>query len=43
MAEPGGLLEGNGKFRRHLKIRSFDDVEDKQVESFVRQSYSLKI
>lgn len=43
MTDPGGLLEGNGKFRRHLKIRSFDDVEDKQVESFVRQSYRLKL
>lgn len=43
MVDDYGLLEGKGKFRRHLKIRSFDDVEDKQVEPFIRQSYSLKL
>lgn len=43
MADPEGLLEGSGKFRRHLKIRSFDDVEEKQVEPFIRQSVGLQI
>ncbi len=32
------LLEGKGKYRRHLKLKSIDDVNKKQVEFFVGQS-----
>jgi hypothetical protein len=35
--DPDGLLEGTGKFRRHLKITSFPDIEDKKVDFFVSQ------
>lgn len=35
--DPNLLLEGMGKFRRHLKITSLDDIEAKQVEFFVEQ------
>ncbi len=37
MKDPDQLLEGAGKFRRHLKIKSFSDINDKNVEFFVRQ------
>ena len=30
-------LEGSGKFRRHLKIESIEDIQSKEVESFVKQ------
>lgn len=35
--DPSKLLEGTGKFRRHLKIKSLTDIDDKKVESFVKQ------
>ncbi len=38
MNDPDKLLEGKGKFRRHLKIRSLSDIDDKKVEFFVKQS-----
>ncbi|MCD4665243.1 MAG: DUF1801 domain-containing protein [Bacteroidales bacterium] len=31
------LLEGKGKYRRHLKLRSLDDIETKKVDFFVKQ------
>ena len=38
MNDPYKILEGTGKFRRHLKIRSLDDIENKTVDFFVKQS-----
>ena len=38
MNDPKKLLEGTGKFRRHLKIKSLADIKDMEVEFFVRQS-----
>ncbi len=37
LQDPNGFLEGKGKFRRHLKLKSIDDVTSKTVEFFVRQ------
>ncbi len=37
LKDPDGLLEGVGKYRRHLKLRSTDDVIIKQVSFFVQQ------
>jgi hypothetical protein len=37
-ADPEKVLEGTGKFRRHLKIKTLDDIKTKNVESFVRQA-----
>lgn len=36
--DPEGLLEGSGKFRRHLKFRTVADVDPKAVAFFVRQA-----
>ncbi len=36
--DPDNLLEGKGKFRRHLKIKSLSDIKDKKVEYFVEQA-----
>ena len=38
LADPNQVLEGKGKFRRHLKISSFVDIEQKDVANFVRQA-----
>lgn len=37
MNDPDKKLEGTGKFRRHLKIRSLDEVKEKNVMFFVKQ------
>ena len=34
-------LEGSGKYRRHLKIRTKKDVKIKMVEKFVSESFNL--
>ena len=36
--DPLKLLEGDGKYRRHLKIKSLKDMKDKNVEFFVKQA-----
>ncbi len=35
--DPDGVLEGTGKLRRHLKLRSLKDIETKRVTYFVGQ------
>lgn len=32
------FLEGSGKFRRHLKIRTKEDIKNKKIEFFVKQA-----
>lgn len=39
--DPHGLLEGRGKARRHLKLRSLHDIESRQAEAFLRQAIAL--
>jgi hypothetical protein len=36
--DPDKLLEGGGKYRRHLKIRSSIDTAEKRVSFFVKQA-----
>jgi len=38
MNDPHKFLEGTGKLRRHLKIRSLADLEDKELDFYVKQS-----
>jgi len=37
MKDPKHELEGKGKFRRHLKIKSLQDIKDKNVQFYVNQ------
>lgn len=37
MNDPDKLLEGTGKLRRHLKIKSLSDIDNKHVIFFVEQ------
>ncbi len=39
--DPGGHLEGQGQYRRHIKIRNLEDINNKQVASFFRQALQL--
>jgi hypothetical protein len=38
MEDPHGFLEGSGQHRRHLKIRTIEDVKSKNVRFFVQQA-----
>jgi hypothetical protein len=38
MTDPNKFLEGKGKYRRHLKIRSNEDVLSKNVDYYVKQA-----
>lgn len=38
MNDPHGSLEGKGKYRRHLKIRSLEDIVNNEVRFFVQQA-----
>ena len=38
MKDPDKLLEGAGKFRRHLKIKSSLEIKNKKVEFFIKQA-----
>lgn len=39
--DPDGLLEGGGKFRRHLTYKSLDDVDAKIVKRFTKAASKL--
>ncbi len=41
MEDPGGRLEGKGKYRRHVKLKQQTDLSAKQVAFFVAQQYEL--
>lgn len=36
--DPKQLLEGSGKFRRHLKLRSVEDISAKEYRGFLKQA-----
>lgn len=38
MSDPNHFLEGKGKYRRHLKLYTIDDINSKTVLFFVKQS-----
>ena len=37
LKDPKKQLEGKGKFRRHLKFQSLEDIAAKEVEFYVKQ------
>ncbi|MBY4894654.1 DUF1801 domain-containing protein [Rhodobacteraceae bacterium N5(2021)] len=38
LRDPGGHLEGKGKARRHVKLRTFGDIDGKDLAGFLRQA-----
>ena len=41
LTDPDGVLEGKGKLRRHIKLKSLGDLQAKAVESFIKQAIEL--
>ena len=39
--DPDGLLEGGGKYRRHLTFKSLDDVDANTVKRFCKAAVKL--
>jgi hypothetical protein len=39
--DPTGVLEGTGKFRRHVKLRGADDIKTKTCKRFLDQAVTL--
>lgn len=39
--DPDGALEGTGKFRRHVKLRTADDMKIKTCKRFFEQAVAL--
>ncbi|MEO0996369.1 MAG: DUF1801 domain-containing protein [Pseudomonadota bacterium] len=42
LRDPQSLLAGSGKYRRHVKLRSIDDIDDKCVRDFLRQAFAME-
>lgn len=38
LQDPNNILDGAGKKRRHIKIKSLADIEEKKVESFIKET-----
>ena len=39
LPDPGGLLEGTGRFMRHVKVRPNAGVDDAALETLIEQAY----
>jgi hypothetical protein len=40
LTDPHGFLSGNGKFRRHIKLESMQDIETRRVADYVAQAHA---
>jgi hypothetical protein len=40
LADPMGVLEGAGKHRRHIKLRSMGDILAKDVEGYIARAFA---
>lgn len=40
LQDSAGVLEGKGKYRRHIKLRRQEDVSAKHVRSVIEQAFS---
>ncbi len=43
LKDPEKILEGGGKYRRHIKISSKEDIKTKKVENFIKEYIALEI
>ena len=41
LKDDAGVLEGKGKLRRHIKLRSVDDLQSKSVAQYIEQAFVL--
>ncbi|MGI9262135.1 MAG: DUF1801 domain-containing protein [Woeseiaceae bacterium] len=40
LSDPDGVLEGNGKYRRHIKLTQLSDIEAKSVRAMIEQAFA---
>ena len=40
LRDPNGVLEGKGKYRRHIKLTRQSDIDQKFVRSMIEQAFS---
>lgn len=40
IADPDGLLEGTGKFMRHVKLRPEDDIDARALMTLIETAYT---
>ncbi len=38
LKDPKGLLEGNGQYVRHVKVRKLSDIDEAVFKAFLRQA-----
>ncbi|MFY0663758.1 MAG: DUF1801 domain-containing protein [Natronospirillum sp.] len=38
LPDPHGVLEGTGKFRRHIKLHALADIADKHVSDYIEHA-----
>jgi hypothetical protein len=41
LEDPAGLLQGEGRYMRHVKLRPESDVEEAALTALIRQCYAL--
>ena len=41
LSDPDDFLEGSGKYRRHIKILQQEDIKNKKVEYYIKESYKI--
>ncbi len=41
LSDPNKILEGKGKQMRHIKIYQEQDIDEKNVADFIKESYLL--
>ena len=42
LQDPEGLLEGKGKLMKHIKIYEIEDIKNKKISSYIKQSFLLE-
>ena len=42
-ADPDALLQGKGKFRRHLQLFTVEELAQKDAQNFIQQSIQLQL
>lgn len=40
LLDPMGVLEGSGKYRRHIKLRSMGDILAKDAEGYIARAFA---
>ena len=40
LADPDGLLEGTGRFMRHVKLRPGGDIDERALRGLIRTAYA---